>query len=107
MPKLMTTEERCIYNAAWYLLNRDKRREQLAATRDNVRRVLREAKSKPCADCGQIYPHYVMDFDHVRGSKKSCLAKVRSVKLAESEMLKCEVVCANCHRERTYRRMVK
>lgn len=68
---------------------------------------VREAKNKPCADCGVKYHHYVMDLDHVRGQKSFPLAKVNrtiSAKVIAAEIAKCEVVCANCHRERTYGR---
>lgn len=71
--------------------------------------VVRRAKSKPCADCGLEYPYYVMDLDHVRGSKSftiSTLVTRSSVTLQrlEAEIAKCEVVCSNCHRIRTYAR---
>ena len=29
-----------------------------------------EQKSKPCADCKETYPYYVMDFDHREGVEK-------------------------------------
>ena len=49
-----------------------------------------------------------MDFDHVRGTKVTILAKLRSGRASlskiEAEIAKCEVVCANCHRIRTYLR---
>ncbi len=67
--------------------------------------LLREAKGKPCTDCGNSYPYYVMDFDHVVGVKVAdinSLRKKRSLKTILAEMAKCEVVCANCHRERTF-----
>jgi hypothetical protein len=74
-----------------------------------TKRLIRQAKAKPCADCGVMYPYYVMDFDHRPGSDKtSNLTKLaqrgasREVLLAE--IAKCDVVYANCHRERTYRR---
>lgn len=28
----------------------------------------RGAKDRPCADCGNLYPFYVMDFDHAQAS---------------------------------------
>jgi len=73
------------------------------------RELIREAKSRPCADCGVQYPYYVMDFDHRDGVDK--LFELHSVarKTAQSilrEIEKCDVVCANCHRERTYQRRV-
>ena len=67
------------------------------------------AKSRPCADCGVQYPYYVMDFDHREGVKKefSLHEAQRVTKRAIlREIEKCDVVCANCHRERTHRRSV-
>ncbi len=78
-------------------------------TPTQARRVawLNEQKSKPCADCGVQYPPYVMQFDHVRGVKVGSLGVLRrTVGMARLviEIAKCEVVCANCHAERTWRR---
>lgn len=65
--------------------------------------------STPCADCNQYFPHYVMDFDHVpeRGEKKRCVSQYigsRSVDTPSvaSEIAKCDLVCANCHKIRTH-----
>lgn len=64
----------------------------------------RSAKDVPCADCGARYPHYVMEFDHREGEVKvRCVANLRAKKLRE-ELAKCDVVCANCHRVRTWTR---
>jgi hypothetical protein len=67
------------------------------------RRLIIEAKSKPCADCGKSYHYCVMDFDHVRGEKTGSIAKMamQSHKILLDEIAKCDVVCANCHRLRT------
>lgn len=64
-------------------------------------------KEQPCADCGISYPHYVMDYDHVRGEKVGNVSVMRNSgqrKLALAEIKKCELVCANCHRIRTFKR---
>ncbi len=49
-----------------------------------------------------------MTFDHLPGQKKIAaiaeLVKRGCTGLAEAEILKCEVVCANCHAVRTYER---
>ena len=69
-------------------------------------RIILGAKTRPCKDCNQSYPVYVMDFDHVKGAKSFNLGSVTAVTVAESTLLaeiaKCDVVCANCHRIRTY-----
>jgi len=71
------------------------------------REIVRQAKARPCADCGVQYPYYVMDFDHRDGATKqfSLHAVTQVTKWAVlREIEKCDVVCANCHRERTQRR---
>src|SRR5574343_701649 len=60
----------------------------------------------PCVDCGESDP-VVLEFDHVRGTKKFCVGVAAgqrySVKRLLAEIEKCEVRCANCHRRRTSR----
>lgn len=73
--------------------------------------LLKEIKHmKPCVDCGVRYPHYVLDFDHRDPSKKNmCVAylvRYSTPKMLE-EIKKCDLVCSNCHRERTHGPMVK
>jgi transcription elongation factor Elf1 len=66
---------------------------------------IKEQKNKPCMDCGISYPYYVMDFDHRNPSEKSGnLARMGASPFEEiiAEIAKCDLVCANCHRERTY-----
>ena len=71
--------------------------------------TLRELKSSPCTDCGQSYPPYVMDFDHVNGIKERNISSIAdgSTKMLREEIAKCELVCANCHRIRTFKRISK
>ena len=72
-----------------------------------LRKLVRDLKDIPCTDCKQSFPTYCMDFDHVRGKKKFTIAsntqRIGKKKLL-AEIAKCEVVCANCHRIRTYNR---
>ncbi len=76
--------------------------------REKNRTLMRDAKRAPCIDCGQIYPYYVMDFDHVRGAKVANISRMvsRPLNAVIEEMEKCDVVCSNCHRERTFGRRV-
>jgi hypothetical protein len=49
----------------------------------------------------------MMDFDHVRGTKQANVAELintLSKKRLDEEIAKCEIVCSNCHRARTYLR---
>ena len=56
----------------------------------------------PCVDCGETDP-VVLEFDHLRDKEFeiSRMFVYRSWAALLSEMEKCEVVCANCHRRRT------
>jgi hypothetical protein len=90
---------------------RDNREALLARKKERLeaqRRLIREAKNRPCADCTVTYPYYVMEFDHVRGEKKYNLNRLGKMSASwdtiKAEIAKCEVVCANCHRERTHQR---
>jgi len=63
----------------------------------------------PCLDCGNRYPYYVMDFDHVSEKKGTINDFIEncSIKRLEEEIANCELVCSNCHRHRTYQRMAE
>ena len=81
--------------------------ESTRERRDSIRQMIRSAKDRPCADCGKSYPYYVMDFDHIVGKKRFDVGRGlsnRTVADIEEEIAKCEVVCANCHREREHLR---
>lgn len=94
-----------------YLANRQKMIDRAAAhsraDRRRLRELVRAAKARPCADCGVVYPYYVMQFDHV-GDKAftigTAIGRGVAVDRVFAEIEKCEVVCANCHAERTHRR---
>lgn len=69
------------------------------------RAMVAALKDVPCTDCGLRYPSYVMHFDHVKEGKvlniaNSLMILGRLDRLLD-EIAKCEVVCANCHAERT------
>jgi len=77
------------------------------ARRAAATEFMRSLKTEPCTDCGVTYPPYVMDFDHVRGDKLFTIGMSTQTKSKQQildEAAKCDVVCANCHRKRTYER---
>jgi hypothetical protein len=66
-------------------------------------------ESRPCADCRNFFPHYVMDFDHRDASQKTAivsrLVNHLSWRRLREEIAKCDLVCSNCHRIRTQERL--
>jgi hypothetical protein len=70
-----------------------------------IKKFLAEYKIKlGCKDCGYNKHHVALDFDHVIGKKKINICLAKSISQAKREIEKCEVVCSNCHRIRTYMR---
>lgn len=98
---------RVVRSTAWIAANRERYNANQRSITARRRARIQAAKNKPCADCGVSYPPYVMDFDHA-GDKvanvSEMVAQRASVTAIDAEIAKCEVVCANCHRERTHRR---
>ena len=89
-------------NKEWFR-DRDRQKYELK------RALIIESKNKPCADCGLEYPPYVMDFDHRPDEEKLFNISTngnKSVERVRQEIEKCDVVCANCHRERTHQRLM-
>jgi len=83
-------------------------KEKKKKRRKLQREFINWMKDGPCTDCGERHEPWVMDFDHVRGTKKYDLNRLGKIsvswKTIEDELLKCELVCANCHRKRTHER---
>ena len=92
---------------AYLARNTDKVKGWTAKHRAKKRDKYNQLKSGPCVDCGITYPPYVMHFDHLDASTKlSCVGHIKACGLdrIKREIAKCELVCANCHAERTYKR---
>jgi hypothetical protein len=98
-----------LYHKEHYAKNKKRYIQQARQRQKRLQAEVRAIKDQPCAECGQRYPFYVMDFDHREGHKKVAVIN-RMVMLGWSrdrilaEIAKCDVVCANCHRERTWQR---
>ncbi len=93
---------------AYHAVNGDRCRARI----NQRKRLLRERNKRwllayllghPCVDCGERDP-IVLDFDHLRDKRLNISALANRGARWEvvlSEIEKCEVVCANCHRRRT------
>ena len=71
-------------------------------------RLLDDLKSRACVDCARTFPACAMDFDHVRPDQKrytvSRMIGRAGTATIMAEVAKCDIVCVNCHRDRTFRR---
>lgn len=72
-----------------------------------VKYIQQHKQDNPCVDCGENYPYWMMQFDHL-SDKVFQISRNRQHTFEEvvKEMNKCELVCANCHANRTHTRSI-
>jgi hypothetical protein len=95
------------YHKSHYEANKQIYLDKAKTWRNRMHELVINEKQKPCMDCGVQYPHYVMDFDHIQGKKLgniSAMSRKKGIIRLQEELSKCELVCANCHRQRTWKR---
>lgn len=101
------------YQRTWYAKNKKVQAERVQKNNDRYLKERREwlvsyFEEHPCTDCGNPDIR-VLEFDHISEDKAHNVTKmIRGLHSWEKillEISKCEVVCANCHRIRTYQRM--
>ena len=89
-------------------IGKEKRNEEGRKHYRKKRQELFDIKDVPCFDCGIKYHPACMDFDHREGEIKSFNIGRLSAwnkKTLMIEVAKCDIVCANCHRLRTFNRI--
>jgi len=100
------------YNKTYYATNKEKLKQRNRERVLKIKQAIIKIKEEnPCFDCGKFYPYYVMDFDHVKGKKKFEIAAATKrgylIETILKEIKKCDLVCSNCHRIRTYGRAIR
>lgn len=90
------------------LVGTSRRLEQKREVWRSQARLLDQLRDRPCTDCGDRFPPCAMDFDHRQpGSKRYTVTRMigrAGIARILAEVEKCDIVCANCHRLRTFRR---
>lgn len=84
-------------------------------TAKTAKEYIRSLKiDKSCLDCNTILPFYVLEFDHRDPTQKSrALSQIRlsdgffTTDDIDAEVAKCDLICSNCHKIRTYNRANK
>ena len=87
--------------------SRERNKKQLVVNKEYVDKV---KSNSGCVDCGETN-HIVLDFDHIDGDKykniSTMVHEYYSIDAIQKEIDKCEVRCANCHRQVTHERRQK
>jgi hypothetical protein len=94
---------------AWYERNKENVKRKAREKRNERDKFIRDYKlaNSICIDCGISYPPHMLDFDHVSGVKSFGInrgSRNKTLSQIKEEIKKCEIVCSNCHRHRTYMR---
>lgn len=101
--KAAETKRRWYENHMEYV--KKKSREKSASMKNFIDAV----KSYPCEDCGNTFHRCAMQFDHpdptIKRGTVSSLQKSGSWSRLIEEIMKCDLVCANCHAVRTCSRL--
>lgn len=91
-------------NKKWSEAHKDRKNGYRKTEYDGRQAWLNERKSKPCMDCGHQYPPYVMQFDHRDpATKRDQVRSSHMIPWMIEEIKRCDLVCANCHAERTHK----
>lgn len=113
MSRQQTLEYRREYWKKWYAKNRAKHisnnTRYNSDRRKKIKKLIGDLKiGQGCMDCGYNAHPEALEFDHISDNKLFSVSHaIRMGFGLEKIMLeidKCELVCANCHRVRTYNR---
>jgi hypothetical protein len=107
-------EDQAAASKRYYEANKEKYLAQVkvisAKQKQAIRQLIDEYLSThPCLVCGEDDP-VVLEFDHRDRETKEftiseAVGRKMSVQRVQSEIDKCDVLCANCHRRRTHQQM--
>lgn len=109
LEEIKQTELVCVlcHRTRTFLRGADARQNRrMTKVRERNLQIIQAYKEQPCAICGQQHRFWQMDFDHIMGEKKNCVSKLVAANYSTdavlAEIAKCQVVCALCHRRKTF-----
>lgn len=110
----ISAELKCSKSTISYHLNSDtkvnvsKKKKGTYESLDFIEELQAFKRKNGCFDCKVMYPHYILEFDHRPEFKKIDnvyrVYKKFGKDKAWQEVAKCDVLCANCHKARTFER---
>jgi hypothetical protein len=100
-------ESRRLSNQKYHRLNKKSHQEKVKKTKEAFRRWAEDLKrDRPCVDCQRRFPPCCMDWHHKDPSTKvdtvGRITATGNKSRVLAEIIKCELVCSNCHRIRTF-----
>ena len=101
-------EHRRKYRREWYSKNKESEKAHVQRRKTKIKKWFREYKVKlNCTICSENHPATI-DFHHDKSNKEIGISKMiaegYSIQKILSEIKKCKVLCANCHRKIHYKK---
>lgn len=92
----------------WYEKHKDEHKKNVLVRKVSARQEARQfvldyLSTHPCIQCGESDP-IVLEFHHVGGKEREISFMITGgypIAKIQSEIAKCQVLCANCHRRKT------
>lgn len=102
----------CSKGTISYYLGAGQREKTVTRTREsrnNIRKYIQEVKQgQVCVDCKEDYPYWMLEFDHTSDDKLFTIGRFQGftsdLEKVKLEIEKCDIVCSNCHKNRTHAR---
>lgn len=101
-------EDQAKCSKSWYEKNKPLVLERKKKRRDEARKFILDTKQdKSCTMCNVQFPWYKLDYHHRHGTVKRYIisempSRNSSITAIEIEIAKCDLTCANCHREHIF-----
>lgn len=101
-------EKRRAYRRKWYARNKDSEKQHVLRRKKKIIAWFEEYKKNlSCEICGENHPA-VLDFHHKISSTKESeipflVYNGYSLEKIKREIVKCQVLCSNCHRKFHYK----
>jgi len=101
-------EKRRACRRRWYAENKESEKTHIKRRKLEIRKWFWEYKARlKCIKCGEDHVSTI-DFHHQIGKKEQAISKMvtdgYSIGKILTELEKCEVLCANCHRKIHFRK---
>jgi hypothetical protein len=99
-------ETRKVYMRDYLALNKSAVRSQMLVRKHELIAFVDSMKEgQPCVDCGETFPVFCLEFDHLRDKTRNVSnMRSHSREAILAEVAKCTLVCVNCHRVRSQSR---
>ena len=101
------SEKRKAYRREWYKNNKDSEKKHVKNRKTEIRKWINHyKKTLTCSLCQENHPATI-DFHHIKGKDFEIgymVSNGYSINRIKSELEKCQILCANCHRKEHYKK---